>query len=101
MHLLQFQSESMNAMKKKKRLRNLSCEEVCVICGGEAVYHHIKSFGSGGLTEIKNLIPLCTLHHNEIHTKGTVKFIYDNWLYDYMINKGWEICPLTRKWRMK
>jgi hypothetical protein len=53
-----------------KRLRNIPCEEPCVVCGIDAVYHHLKSFGSGGRSVPDNLLPVCTQHHNMIHSMG-------------------------------
>lgn len=43
----------------------------CVVCGAYPVdRHHIKSKGSGGSNDDLNLVHLCRIHHNEIHTIG-------------------------------
>ena len=37
--------------------------------------HHIKTKGSGGGDVEENLIPLCALHHSEIHAMGIDRFL--------------------------
>ncbi len=47
----------------------------CLVCHqrGPSHPHHIKSVGSGGLAP-ENLVPLCLVHHNQIHYIGTDTF---------------------------
>lgn len=58
----------------------------CAICGKTdgTVGHHIKTRGSGGGDVRKNLIALCPVHHNEVHSQGASTF---NTKYD-LENKG-------------
>lgn len=68
----------MTSLQKKRRIvdrdlldtyHNMPC--ACRgPCFGQVVGHHIKSKGSGGDDVPENLIPLCTGHHMEIHSKG-------------------------------
>jgi hypothetical protein len=44
----------------------------CLICGQEADNAHVKSKGSGGT--YKDIVPLCWIHHNELHNKGETRF---------------------------
>lgn len=54
----------------------------CVICAKPGAYpHHIKRIGMGRdrkkrLKEHFSAIPLCNLHHSELHDKGDDKFFY-------------------------
>ena len=47
----------------------------CVACHlpGPSDPHHVKSRGAGGKAE-NNLIPLCRVHHTEIHQQGVKTF---------------------------
>ena len=66
---------------------------------GKVTGHHIKTKGAGGENEHYNLIPLCYLHHHEIHTcESTAWFIEKYKLEDYMFQKGWDQCRLTNRW---
>ena len=76
-------------------IRNLAC----LVCRNSAPNdpHHIKTKGSGGSDSLTNLMPLCRLHHSEIHTMGLTSFAkkYINvkvWLQDM----GWNFNG--RKW---
>ena len=51
----------------------------CLVCGHEASPHHLKTVGLGRnrkreLIEHKTVIPLCTIHHTEIHQIGIRRF---------------------------
>ena len=37
--------------------------------------HHVKTRGAGGGDEPENLMPLCRVHHTEIHLTGHAKFV--------------------------
>ncbi len=47
----------------------------CLVCRqrGPSHPHHVKSVGSGGLAP-ENLVPLCLVHHNQIHYIGIDTF---------------------------
>ncbi len=51
----------------------------CLVCGGQAEAHHLKAVGIGrnrknDIPEHLTAIPLCRLHHAEIHSIGVSKF---------------------------
>lgn len=47
----------------------------CECCGNwSAAPHHIRTRGSGGDDDPRNLLALCTTHHNEIHQLGNREF---------------------------
>lgn len=80
-----------------KSYDNTACEICGVECGTRA--HHVKTVGSRGDDHVDNLLPLCVLHHNMIHKKGTStmakKFpIIREWL----INHRWEYVEMYDKW---
>ena len=37
--------------------------------------HHIRTRGAGGSDDSANIIYLCRVHHTELHTIGTEKFL--------------------------
>lgn len=48
----------------------------CVVgfyCGGRVAGHHLKSVGAGG-RDYGQEVPLCTLHHQAVHTLGRSGF---------------------------
>lgn len=47
----------------------------CLVCDqhGPSLPHHVKSIGSGGLAPA-NLVPLCLVHHNQVHYIGINTF---------------------------
>ena len=52
----------------------------CCVCGQKADLHHVDAVGMGNdRTQINHIgrrcLPLCRVHHNEIHTTGTTAFI--------------------------
>ena len=61
--------------------------------------HHLKTKGAGGDDQDWNLLPLCQLHHIEIHQLGLKLFIkkYPN-IKDIIIDKGWEFNSSEAKW---
>lgn len=73
--------------KKNTELRDFVRLGVCVACGaamlrGEATEQryptevaHVKSKGSGG-GDWDNVVPLCSLHHRQLHQVGTRSFEY-------------------------
>jgi hypothetical protein len=61
--------------KNIQRLHGVPClvdNSACTI-GTDA--HHVKSRGSGGGDEPENLMPLCRVHHTEIHLTGHSQFV--------------------------
>lgn len=91
-------------LEKAKRIVNKSLlkeyqKKSCEICGtfGNVSAHHVKSKGSGGHDYPTNLMPLCFMHHTEIHQLGLNKMI---WKYPHLKNTltdmGWE--KADNKW---
>jgi hypothetical protein len=84
---------------KPKRTENRDlldsyCGKPCVCCGNplSTVAHHIKSKGSGGPDEEWNLLPLCYVHHTEIHKRGPSYMIQQYFaLGRYLRKLGWQI----------
>jgi hypothetical protein len=90
---------------KSKRIVNTALINVikrgsCVICRSpNPDAHHVKSKKSGGDDVINNLMPLCRVHHIEVHKIGLSRFSdkYDNaqaWLVSY----EWEFSNLLMRW---
>lgn len=51
----------------------------CIICGQHARVHHVDAIGMGGdRTQVSHIgrraLPLCDIHHEEIHKTGLEKF---------------------------
>jgi Domain of unknown function (DUF222) len=44
----------------------------CCVAYEFAKLHHVKWWRHGGLTDLRNLIPLCHRHHDQVHTGGWV-----------------------------
>lgn len=68
-------------MNKPKRIKNKKLIDSfrglpCAVCAStnSTVGHHIKSVGSGGDDLPENLLPLCAIHHREIHDIGRDTF---------------------------
>lgn len=88
----QFSDNSIYAMCLKR---------ICVVCGARADIHHVDSVGMGHnrnkITHVgKRIMPICRVHHNEIHNIGNEKFmekyhvspIVADEKMDYFIRKG-------------
>lgn len=87
----------------KSGSRTYKSDLPCVACGAEpeggATLHHIKTRGSGGTDEDFNLISLCQIHHNEVHSSGLNSFSkkYKN-VKAWLVEHHWYQCELTSKW---
>lgn len=44
------------------------------ICRGKSHNHHTKSGGTGRKADCDTIVPLCFLHHNEVHANGQDTF---------------------------
>lgn len=65
----------------------------CLCCNNRTVdVHHIKTRGSGGGDDMWNLMPLCRMHHSEVHRLGLIKFSrkYIN-VGLYLDKNGWSV----------
>ena len=80
---------------KYERCSVLNCTSGMAVTG-----HHIKSVGSGGHDIEDNLLPLCMLHHNEIHTCGLKRFVerYRE-IRSNLESKNWYFDEFNKKWR--
>lgn len=65
----------------------------CLVCGSANVdVHHIKTRGSGGNDELYNLMPVCRIHHNEVHNIGLVSFSQKYLgVSTYLQDNGWDL----------
>jgi len=73
-------------IENKKLLKEIREKENCLICGApNPDPHHLISKGAGGDDSLSNLVPLCPIHHYEIHLIGKLSFAkkhesFQNWL---------------------
>lgn len=72
----------------------------CIVCKKEPDKHHIKTRGSGGSDEERNLLNLCREHHMEIHRIGTTTFVRKHHLESTMVTRGFYLCEISNKWRI-
>jgi len=99
-----------NFLKKKRTVDRALLDHCqgkpCLICGHEetTVGHHIITKGAGGPDEAWNLVPLCHVHHDQIHRLKTTRFAeihpefheylkYWGWGYIYTKNRGKWLQP--------
>jgi hypothetical protein len=45
----------------------------CASCRGNMHAHHVRTRGAGGLAKA-NLVGLCAMHHNQLHSMGAQTF---------------------------
>ena len=80
-----------------EQLRNYPC----VICNkiDNSGVHHIKTRKNLGPDTQENLLPVCRIHHIDIHSKGlqTLSEVYPK-LRNWLLRMGWERCEITGKW---
>lgn len=71
----------------------------CIVCGTDAVLHHVRTRGSGGSDGAHNLMPLCRRHHTEIHAQGNRRFA-DKFpaARAWLVENSWTFCPVMLKW---
>jgi len=73
----------------------------CLICGDSSRVsgHHILSYKSHPEYDKRfNILPLCFIHHREIHDIGLTAF-NDKYLIDHiLIDRGFEFCSIRNKW---
>lgn len=88
--------------KLLQELRELIEREVfhCVACNQLAhVFHHVITVGSGGPDEARNLAPLCTPHHDEIHRMGTAPFARKYGGFEAWLRAAkWTWDPILLRW---
>lgn len=93
----------MKFRKHKRTVNKELCksykEYPCVVCLNpkhhqgleQTCGHHIKTKASGGPDEEWNLMPLCSVHHYEIHQMGTYRFCerYPETAMKFLQEMGW------------
>ena len=87
--------------KRDKKLAKSYRGAPCLICGSTetTVGDHIFTFGSRpDLDTKKGTWPLCYIHHQE-KERSLKDFVFKYKLEDEMLERGFFVCPLTRKWR--
>lgn len=76
---------------KNETLRKSFNNRRCLVCNRRGCDPcHIKTYGSGGVDEEWNLMPLCRQHHSEQHNLGLFSFINKYPSVKFYINShGW------------
>ena len=78
--------------------------KACAACGVQhnVDTHHIITRGARPDLEnyMPNCIPLCRVHHIEVHKKGLTYFANKYNLNNELLNRGFYRCGLTNKWRI-
>jgi hypothetical protein len=84
---------------------NFMAHEPCVACGTEGdglvCYHHIYTRKAYPEATHKpwNQIPVCLLHHNLFHTKGTSHMASEfSSVKEWLENHGWEYDQFFTRW---
>lgn len=81
-------------------------EKFCVACGHSGDFYpldidHIKTRGARKdlINDERNCITLCRKCHTEKHVIGVYTFVKKHKsVKNWMKKKGWEICPVAKKW---
>ena len=89
--------------KKDRKLLDSYHGLPCLICESEAttVAHHIISKGAGGDDAEYNLVPLCIIHHGEIHRSLRLFALKHEAFQEFLNQHGWEYEPFIGKWLNK
>ena len=80
----------------EKQTYIMALKRVCVVCGQiHADIHHVDHVGNGfnrdKISHIgKRALPLCRVHHTEVHSIGEQKFLQKYHLSPFVINKNME-----------
>lgn len=80
----------------EKQTYIMALKRVCVVCGKiHADIHHVDHIGNGfnrnKISHIgKRALPLCRVHHTEVHSIGEQKFLQKYHLSPFVINKNME-----------
>lgn len=77
----------------------------CCICGKQADLHHVDRVGMGRdrddiIHEGMEALPLCRIHHNEVHMLGERRF-FDKYHIDNGVILDADICKIYRLKRKK
>ena len=86
-------------MRKRK---NYSTEELCTVCScyteNGNTLHHVKSRGSMGPEVDWNEMPLCQIHHTEVHASKLSSFSrkYPQ-VKTWLLNHEWEMISVFGK----
>lgn len=86
-------------------MKNFKSNLPCVCCGESGYnmvcFHHLKT--RKRYPELahddRNLISVCQVHHVMFHNLGTLRMseCFEG-VRLFLIEKGWEKCPLAKKW---
>jgi hypothetical protein len=73
----------------------------CIITGQTPVdLHHVRTRAANGSDEPYNLMPLIHPMHQMVHQIGLKRFSEEfPEVRAWLIKHGWELCPITFKWR--
>jgi hypothetical protein len=68
-------------------------------CLGDFTGHHLKTRGSGGPDETWNMMPVCTLHHNQAHSLGLIRMsIKYPQVRQWLDDNGWQFDEYSGKY---
>lgn len=85
----------------KEKLKKYQSKKMnCLACGILGVdLHHIKTRKSGGCDSHFNLMPLCRIHHVEIHKIGMNSMAekYPK-IMKFLIDNSYTYCLIRNKW---
>ena len=70
---IDFLKHRYKVVRKKLGKRDHMCCIRNSVCRGRIDKHHVRTRGAGGKDE-NNIVPLCRLHHQEIHRIGRKTF---------------------------
>jgi hypothetical protein len=71
----------------------------CIICFSKGEGHHLRTRKSGGCDSVWNLMPLCRLHHSNVHQIGMNTFAKKYPVVkDWLISHGWDFNVVKNKW---
>lgn len=91
-------------MKPKRKVDKALIKQInqgrCIVCSAlNPDAHHVKSKKSGGDDVKSNLMPLCRLHHTEVHKIGLNRFS-DKYaeVKGWLLNNNWELNQIAMKW---
>lgn len=85
---------------RDKKLAEAMSRKPCLVCSStnSVVGHHILSFGSRpDLDNEQNVMPLCYMHHAEVHNIGLTSFVKKHSLSNEMTSRGFFF---ELKWRL-
>lgn len=92
-HDITLSIKTVEQMEAEQRMEVCTFKKVCMLCGQPADEHHVDRVGMGrDRDEIEytgELLPLCRVHHTELHSTGDSAF-RDKYLLDHAYDSFFE-----------